>query len=202
MRHYGQARSRAASRRCARRQRPLVGREEEIELLMRRWEQAKAGDGLRRPDLGRAGYRQVAACRDAARAPQHRTAYPSALLLLALSSGQCIISGYRPARAGGGLSPRRHAGATACQTGGSAGAGDQRSQRGRTANRGLAVDPDWRAISGAQPHATEAKGEDAPGTRSSGRGFGGAAACPDDLRGRALERSRVRENCSTCSSSE
>ena len=167
---------------------PLVGREEEIELLMRRWAQAKAGDGCvvlisGEPGIGKSRHR-----RDTAGAPWRGAAYPSALLLLALSSGQRTLSGYRTARARGGLSPRRHAGATACQAGGSAGAGDQRSQRGRTANRGLAVDPDWRAISGAQPHATEAKGEDAPGTRSSGRGFGGAAACPDDLRGRTLER--------------
>ena len=37
--------SRAGSRRCARRRTPLVGRDEEIELLLRRWEQAKSGDG-------------------------------------------------------------------------------------------------------------------------------------------------------------
>jgi AAA ATPase domain len=35
----------------------------------------------------------------------------------------------------------------------------------------------------------KAKEEDAPGTRSSGRGFGRATACPNDLRGRTLERS-------------
>ena len=39
---------------------PLVGRDEEIELLMRRWEQAKAWRRLRGADLGRARYRQVA----------------------------------------------------------------------------------------------------------------------------------------------
>ena len=36
---------RAASRRCTRPATPLVGRDEEIELLLRRWQQAKGGDG-------------------------------------------------------------------------------------------------------------------------------------------------------------
>ena len=39
---------------------PLVGRDEEIDLLLRRWEQAKAWRRLRGADLGRARYRQVA----------------------------------------------------------------------------------------------------------------------------------------------
>ncbi len=36
---------RAGSRRCAQATTPLVGRGEEIDLLLRRWEQAKGGDG-------------------------------------------------------------------------------------------------------------------------------------------------------------
>ena len=39
---------------------PLVGRDEEIELLMRRWDAGESGRRLRRADLGRARYRQVA----------------------------------------------------------------------------------------------------------------------------------------------
>ena len=39
---------------------PLVGRDEEVDLLLRRWEQAKAWRRLRGADLGRARYRQVA----------------------------------------------------------------------------------------------------------------------------------------------
>ena len=42
---------------------PLVGREEELELLLRRWRQAKSGEGG--ACLGRAGDRQVAPYRDA-----------------------------------------------------------------------------------------------------------------------------------------
>jgi hypothetical protein len=43
---------------------PLVGRGEEIDLLQRRWEQAKGGEGLGRPALGRATHRQVTDRRD------------------------------------------------------------------------------------------------------------------------------------------
>ena len=39
---------------------PLVGRDEEIDLLLRRWEQAKGRRGPRRAALGRARHRQVA----------------------------------------------------------------------------------------------------------------------------------------------
>ena len=40
----------------------LIGRDEEIELLLRRWERAKAGDGQVVLDLRRARHRQVAHC--------------------------------------------------------------------------------------------------------------------------------------------
>jgi class 3 adenylate cyclase len=39
---------------------PLVGREEEVDLLLRRWEQSKRGERVRGADLGRARYRQIA----------------------------------------------------------------------------------------------------------------------------------------------
>src|SRR5262249_30531322 len=37
---------------------PLVGRDEELDLLLRRWEQTKTGEGRCRAGLGRAGDRQ------------------------------------------------------------------------------------------------------------------------------------------------
>ena len=57
---------------------PLVGRGEEIDLLLRRWEQAKGGEGSRRPALGRARHRQVADRRDRPRAPERRAAHAPA----------------------------------------------------------------------------------------------------------------------------
>ena len=41
---------------------PLFGREEEIELLLRRWRHATQGEGQVVIAYGRAGYRQVAHC--------------------------------------------------------------------------------------------------------------------------------------------
>ena len=63
---------------------PLVGRDEEIDLLLRRWARAK---GARRP--GRTGFRrtrhrQIAPHRGTDRAAPPRAASPSALFLLAL----------------------------------------------------------------------------------------------------------------------
>src|ERR1700720_924766 len=40
---------------------PLVGRDEELELLIRRWEQAKSGEGRVVLIYRRAGHRQIAA---------------------------------------------------------------------------------------------------------------------------------------------
>src|SRR3954447_632938 len=75
---------------------PLVGRDEEIELLRRRWEQAKRGEG-RGADFRRAGHRQVAADGGTFGAYRKRAACPAALFLLAASSGQRALSLYRPA---------------------------------------------------------------------------------------------------------
>jgi class 3 adenylate cyclase len=57
---------------------PLVGRDEEIELLMRRWTQAKAGDGSVVLISGESG----------------GAAYSASLFLLASSSGQRTLSSY------------------------------------------------------------------------------------------------------------
>ena len=66
---------------------PLVGRDEEIDLLLRRW----ARHGRRRPGragFGRTRHRQVAHRRSIGRAPQRRATSPLAVFLLAQSSGQ------------------------------------------------------------------------------------------------------------------
>ena len=71
---------------------PLVGREEEVELLA---PPLAAGEERRRTggaDLRRAGHRQVAAHGGAFRAHRNRAAYPPALFLLAASPGQRALS--------------------------------------------------------------------------------------------------------------
>jgi hypothetical protein len=66
---------------------PLVGRGEELDLLMRRWQQAKAGRGTGGAGLRRARDRQIAPDRRVAAAHRGRAAYSTALFLLTASSG-------------------------------------------------------------------------------------------------------------------
>ena len=66
---------------------PLVGRDEELDLLLRRWQQAKGRRRAGGADLGRAGDRQVAPDRGAIGTHRERTVHPVALFLLAASSG-------------------------------------------------------------------------------------------------------------------
>jgi class 3 adenylate cyclase len=77
---------------------PLIGREEEIDLLLRRWARTK---GRRRPgraDLGRSGHRQVAPHRGAGGAPPRRAASAPQIFLLAAPPGQRPLPVHRPAR--------------------------------------------------------------------------------------------------------
>ena len=62
---------------------PLVGREEEIALLLRRWQQAKDGEGQVGPAVGRTRDRQVAPRARGARAARGRAPRPPALPMLA-----------------------------------------------------------------------------------------------------------------------
>ena len=83
---------------------PLVGREQELALLLDRWERAKEGEGQVVLLVGRARHRQVApgprparaAGRRAAHAAQHQFCSP-------LPHQQRAAPGDRPARAGGGV---------------------------------------------------------------------------------------------------
>ena len=85
---------------------PLIGREEEIALLTRRWERAKAGDGSVVLIVGRAGHRQVAHRTNPAGAVGRGAAHAVAFFLLATSSAQRALSQHHPARAGGRISTR------------------------------------------------------------------------------------------------
>ena len=66
---------------------PLVGRDEEVQLLLRRWAQAKDGEGQIVLISGEARHRQVPHCCGIAGAAPDRTANPIALFLLAASPG-------------------------------------------------------------------------------------------------------------------
>ena len=76
---------------------PLVGREQEIDLVLRRWRQARDGNGQvlvlsGEPGIGKS--RMAAALQERLR---RRAAYPFAVLLLAASSGQRAAPGHWPA---------------------------------------------------------------------------------------------------------
>jgi class 3 adenylate cyclase len=86
---------------------PLIGRDEEIDLLIRRWEQAKR-QGLRCPDLRRARHRQTAHRSNHCGAAQQRAAHSLTLFLLASSSGQRLLSEYHAASKGGQLAAGRY----------------------------------------------------------------------------------------------
>ena len=76
---------------------PLVGRDEEVELLLRRWQRAKSGERPRGPAFGRAGHRQVAPDTRDPGAVERRAARASPLFLLAASPGQRALSIHQPA---------------------------------------------------------------------------------------------------------
>ena len=85
----------------------LVGREEESELLMRRWSRAKSGEGQVVLLSGEAGHRQIAAHGGPSGMPRRRTAYAPALFLLPAAHGQRSLSHHRPDAACRGAGARR-----------------------------------------------------------------------------------------------
>ena len=86
----------------------LVGREEELELLLRRWSKAKTGEGQVVSPFRRGRYRQVAAYCCADGTPRRRAAHAPALFLLAAAHRQRPLSGHRPDGARRRVCARRH----------------------------------------------------------------------------------------------
>ena len=102
---------------------PLVGRDEEIELLLRRWQQAKSGEGRvvlisGEPGIGKS--RLTAALSEQHR---NRAPYPPALFLFAAPPGQRALSLHRAARTRRRTYPRRYGRRQARQIAGTARAG-------------------------------------------------------------------------------
>src|SRR5438270_1058387 len=84
----------------------LVGRDEEIDLLLRRWARAKTGAGQLVLISGGPGVGKSRMGRGTAGVPPRRAAYPAALFLLASLPGQLALSVHRPAPPGGGVRGR------------------------------------------------------------------------------------------------
>ena len=78
----------------------LVGREEELELLLRRWSKAKTGEGQVVLLSGEAGHRQISTDGGVVGTPRFRTAHALALFLLTAAHRQRVLSDHRPDGAG------------------------------------------------------------------------------------------------------
>ena len=96
---------------------PLVGRDEEIELLLRRWQQAKGGEGRVVLISGEPGIGKSRLTAALLRTARRRAAYAPALFLLAAPPGQRALSVHRAARTRRRFRPRRHGRAEARQAG-------------------------------------------------------------------------------------
>ena len=84
----------------------LVGREEELELLLRRWSKAKTGARPSGVALRGSRYRQIAAYRCAHGTPSGRNTYAPALLLFAATYRQRALSDHQSDGTSGGVVPR------------------------------------------------------------------------------------------------
>ena len=86
----------------------LVGREEELEILLRRWSKAKTGEGQVVLLSGEAGHRQVSTDCGTAGTPRVRATHAPALLLLAAAHRQRVLSDHQPDGARRWIYARRH----------------------------------------------------------------------------------------------
>ena len=86
---------------------PLVGRDEELALLLRRWRQAQGGEGQVVLLSGEPGIGKSRLVREAARAARGRAPHPPALPVLAASHDQPAAPGHRAAGARRRLRARR-----------------------------------------------------------------------------------------------
>ena len=146
---------------------PLIGRDEEMELLLRRWEQAKTGKGRvvlisAEPGVGKSRLAEALAERIAAE--PHISA---ALFLFAAPSGQCAISSDRTDGASGRLRSRGWASSQARQIASTA--RRDRAAEGRGgADRRPALVAVSRSCAVARCLAATQKGEDVRGAAAAG----------------------------------
>ena len=94
----------------------LVGREEELELLLRRWSKAKTGEGQVVLLSGEAGHWQIAADCGAAGTSRQRAAHAPAVFLLTAAYRQRALSDHRPDGTGSRICSWRYRASEARQT--------------------------------------------------------------------------------------
>ncbi len=170
-------------------QTPLVGREEEIGVLLRRWQQAKAGEGQVVLFSGEPGIGKSRIGGDAVGAAHGRAARALALFLLALPHDQPAARVCQPARARRRLCARRPAADQARQAGGAARPVHEESGRGCAAHCRTAVHSDRGTLPAADTEPGAEEGADPCRLARSAGIAGDQQHGADDLRGRALDRS-------------
>ena len=158
---------------------PLVGRTQELALLLERWDQAKAGEGqvvqlLGEPGIGKSRVLESLRERLGGRAP-----YSRPLLLLALPQQQRIASDHGATRARRRPGARRPSGRQARQARTAGGASrPAASWRGPGAG-GIARHRGGRALCPAGPDASAAEGADIRSLARAPLRSSGPAACTD-----------------------
>jgi class 3 adenylate cyclase len=147
----------------------LVGREEELELLLRRWSRAKSGEGP-------SGTRR------------QRASHPLALFLLAAAYRQRALSDHWPDGTCRRICSRRHPTSEARQT--RCGSRTDLDIDGgcRTLRRDAVAAKRWK-VSSTGPCAAAAQAKNAGSADVATCGLGPPATGPDDFRGCALGRS-------------
>ena len=167
---------------------PLVGRDEEIDLLLRRWARAKAGDGQvvlvsGEPGLGKS--RITAALEERLHAEPHfRLRYfcspyrqDSALYPFIDQIGRA--AGFAPADPPASKLEKLEALLARART----------ARRGYGTHRRSAVVAGFGAVPAAESQSAAQKGTDTGGADRPARGPGSPASGGDGIRGRALDRS-------------
>ena len=176
---------------------PLVGREEEMGLLLRRWGQAEGGEGrvvLLSGEAGVGKSRLLAAV-------QERLADEPHLVLRYFCSPHRQDSPLHPVIAqlerAAGFARGDPPEARLDQAGGAAGA-DLAARRGRGAAGRAAVAPDRRPLRPAAARPAAQARADLRGAAAPARAAGGPRAGADGLRGRALDRPQLARAARPC----
>ena len=165
----------------------LVGREEELELLLRRWSKAKTGEGQVVLLSGEAG---IGKSRLTAALLERLAAEPThalAVLLLAAAHRQRALSDHQPDGARRWIRARRHPASEARQTRRPAGAELYATSGRRTVCRNAVAAERW-TLSHARTGPAAATTENAGSAHCANGGAVAVQSGADDLRGCALDR--------------
>ena len=166
---------------------PLVGREQELVLLLDRWRLARGGEGQvvllsGEPGIGKS--RLVLALRERLRAEPRTSVRYNCSPFHQNSALHPAIEQLGP---GGGLHPRGRRGDEVREAGGAGGPGDG-SRRGRPLPRRPARPAAGRASRAPAAHPAGEEGAHLPGAAGPARGTGAPEPRPAGPRGRALVR--------------